>query len=116
MEKVSCAERIRVALAIRDMKQADLCRLTGIKKSAMSQYCSGVITPRQEATDLIARALNVSIPWLMGYDVPMDPVAGEDLPADETELLEIFRSMTEQGRALVLANARMLQNMPDYKA
>ena len=51
----------------------------------------------------------------MGYDVSMDPIAAEDLPADETELLEIFRSMTEQGRALVLANARMLQSMPDYK-
>ena len=115
MEKVSCAERIRVALAIRDMKQADLCRQTGIKKSAMSQYCSGVITPRQEATDLIARALNVSIPWLMGYAVPMDPIAAEDLPADEVELLEIFRSMTDQGRALILANARMLRDMKEYK-
>lgn len=111
MKKVSCAERIRVALAVRDMKQVDLCQLTGIKKSAMSQYCSGAITPRQDATDDIARALGVSIPWLMGYDVPMEPdaAAAPELSADEAELLDIFRSLQDQERALILATARAIK-------
>lgn len=111
MKKASCAERIRVALAVRDIKQADLCRMTGIKKSAMSQYCSGAITPRQDATDDIARALGVSIPWLMGYDVPMEPDAAtaSELTPAEAELLEIFRSLQEQEQALILATARAIK-------
>lgn len=111
MKKVSCAERIRVALAVRDMKQVDLCQMTGIKKSAMSQYCSGAITPRQDATDDIARALGVSIPWLMGYDVPMEPdgAAVPKLAPEEAELLEIFRGLQEQEQALILATARALK-------
>ena len=118
MQKVSCAERIRVALAVRDMKQVDLCNMTGIKKSAMSQYCSGAITPRQEATEDIARALNVSIPWLMGYDVPMEPeaVATPDLTPEEAELLEIYRIVNDQGKTLITANARMIRDMEDYRA
>jgi len=71
-EKVSCALRIRQGLAIRGMNQKDLCEKTGIPKSAMSQYCSGAFTPKQDRTTLIAQALDVNEAWLMGYDVPME--------------------------------------------
>ena len=40
-DKETCAKRIKEALRLRDMTQADLCRVTGIPKSAMSQYCNG---------------------------------------------------------------------------
>lgn len=77
--KVSCAQRIRQGLAIRNMSQKDLCEKTGIPKSAMSQYCSGTFSPKQKRTMLIAQALDVSEAWLMGYDVPMErnPTAEE---------------------------------------
>ena len=76
-EKDSCANRIKSALSIRGMMQSDLCRITGIPKSAMSQYCSGAIVPRQNRTYLIAKALDVSEAWLMGYDVPMERSSSE---------------------------------------
>ena len=69
----SCAARINRGLALRNMKQADLCRLTGIPKSAMSQYCQGAFVPKQDRTYLIAKALRVSEAWLMGHDVSMEP-------------------------------------------
>lgn len=71
-EKVSCAQRIRQGLAIRGMQQKDLCDVTGIPKSAMSQYCNGSFVPKQGRTALIAKALDVNEAWLMGYDVPME--------------------------------------------
>lgn len=71
--KISCSERIKAALIMRDMTQADLCRLTGIPKSAMSQYCNGSLVPRQNRTHAIAQALNVSEAWLMGFDVSIQP-------------------------------------------
>ena len=71
-EKVTCAERLREALEIRNLRQSDLCELTGIPKSAMSQYVSGAFEPKQDRVELIAKALNVTEAWLMGYEFPME--------------------------------------------
>lgn len=70
MESIS--ERIKKALELRDMKQADLIKLTGINKGALSSYISGKYEPKQNNIFLMAKALNVSEAWLMGYDVPME--------------------------------------------
>ena len=81
VKKASCAQRIRHGLLIRNIKQKDLCDMTGIPKSAMSQYCKGTLKPKQDRTALIAEALNVDEAWLMGYDVPMERNrAPEDQP------------------------------------
>lgn len=71
-EKVTCAQRLRQALEIRNMKQSELCALTGIGKSAMSQYLKGTIEPRQDRVEVLAEKLHVAEAWLMGYDVPME--------------------------------------------
>ncbi|MBE6685747.1 MAG: helix-turn-helix domain-containing protein [Ruminococcaceae bacterium] len=52
--------------------QTDLCELTDIPKSAMSQYISGSFKPKAHRTHALAKALNVSEAWLMGYDVSME--------------------------------------------
>ena len=56
------------------MKQVDLVEKTGLGKSAISQYCSGVYEPKQRALYKLAKALDVSEAWLMGYDVGMERV------------------------------------------
>lgn len=65
------AERMREALQIRQMKQSELVEKTGIGKSSISTYLSGEYEPKQRNIYKIAKALNVSEAWLMGYDVPM---------------------------------------------
>lgn len=72
MTKRSCSERIKEAMELRNLKQVDLSEQTGIKKSALSQYISGKILPRQNNIYKLAKVLNVSEAWLMGYDVPME--------------------------------------------
>lgn len=74
----NCARRIRRALEIRNMKQIELSEITGIPKSAISQYCSGAFKPKQNRLFLIAKALDVDEAWLMGLDVPMN--RGTDIP------------------------------------
>ena len=69
MKKKSCAERLQEAMELRNMKQVDLINATGIKKSALSQYVSGKILPRQNNIYKLAKALDVNEAWLMGYDV-----------------------------------------------
>lgn len=64
--------RLRSALNLQNMKAIELSEKTGIPKSAISQYMSGYAKPKQDRIYLLARALNVSEAWLMGYDVPME--------------------------------------------
>ena len=69
MPRIStCAARLSAALHIRGMKQVELCSITGIPKSAMSQYIKGTFEPKPDRIEARARALNVSEAWLMGYD------------------------------------------------
>ena len=70
--KEECHVRIKKAMNLRGLTQSDIVERTNIKKSALSQYISGKITPRQNAIDELSKVLNVSEPWLMGYDVPME--------------------------------------------
>ena len=99
----SCADRIKTALSIRGMKQSDLCRLTKIPKSALSQYISGAYDPKQDRIYLISRALNVSEAWLMGLDVPMEREK-ENSPADpkltegEQMWLELYHKLSGEAR------------------
>ena len=69
---VECYIRIKEAMHLRNKTQAELCEITGIPKSAMSQYVSGKFVPKQTRIYLLAKALNVNEAWLMGYDVPME--------------------------------------------
>lgn len=65
--------RLKEALATRKMTQKELCDLTGIPKSAMSQYVNGAFEPKQDRLEILAKALRVNEAWLMGYDdVPRD--------------------------------------------
>ena len=111
-DKKSCAERIQEALAIRGLTQIDLCRLTGIGKSAMSQYVNGAIVPRQDRTFLIARALNVSEPWLMGFDVPMEREKPPEALSDE-RFAELFNDLDARDQDTVL---RLMQSMRDARS
>ena len=62
------ADRLRYSLKMRGLKQVDLVEKTGISQSAISQYLSGKVKPKQDKIYLMAKALNVSELWLMCYD------------------------------------------------
>lgn len=106
--RVSCASRIREGLKIRDMTQGDLCRITGIPKSAMSQYCRGSFVPKQDRTNAISIALNVSEAWLMGFDVPMErkaPASPEE-SRRSAEFAELFGRLTAEEQSLVISQIK----------
>lgn len=63
--------RLDEALKIRDITPAELSRLSNVDEGAISSYRAGKYKASQKNLDKIAEALNVSIAWLMGYDVPM---------------------------------------------
>lgn len=66
------SERLKEAMEIRQLRQADLAEKTKIGKSSISTYISGAYDPKQKNIYLLAKALDVNEAWLMGYDVPME--------------------------------------------
>lgn len=108
-EKVtSCGKRIAEALIIKGMKQADLCKLAKVPKSSLSLYLSGAYEPKQDRIYDMAKALNVSEAWLMGYDVPMDRQDQKKSPTEmslsegEKILLDLFNRVPRDKQELVL--------------
>ena len=106
--------RIKKALKIKGMRQAELCKLANIPKSSLSQYLSGDFEPKQDRIYLIAKALNVSEAWLMGFDVPMerqDKLKNTssdkmELTEGEKAILSLFRCVPEEQQTLVLQMIR----------
>ena len=64
-------DRLNQALKSKDMKASELSRLTGIGEGAISQYRKGAYKASQEKLELLAKALNVPIAWLMGAEMPV---------------------------------------------
>lgn len=69
--EASTSDRLKEAMALRDMKQSDLVRTTGIDKSSISLYVSGKYSPKGDKLYKLAMALDVSSAWLSGFNVPM---------------------------------------------
>jgi transcriptional regulator with XRE-family HTH domain len=117
----TCAERIKKALTIKEMRQSDLCRLTKIPKSALSQYLSGVYEPKQDRIYLMAKALNVNETWLMGLDVPMErqekkvSPSGSDLSEGEKMWLEIYHRLSDDTRVLMVNMMDSFDRIPEDK-
>ena len=118
------AERLRDALRIRNMKQADLIACTGINKGALSSYLAGRYEPKQKNLHALALALNVNEAWLMGLDVPMSSVANIPPPApaatpalspDKEELLANYDRLNDEGKQKVRDYASDLVDSGKYE-
>ena len=119
------SERLKEAMRIRDIKQAELVEKTGINKGALSSYLAGRYNPKQGNLFLLARALNVNEAWLMGADVPMEKSA-EQIRAIETgtilgkaardpkqiELLENYQKLDAGNREKLLQFSEALTLLP----
>lgn len=110
--KESCAARLKMALSIRNMTQAELCQKTKIPKSALSEYIKGLYDPKQDRLLILSDALNVDPVWLMGFDVPMEKEDIKRSPHEPTLtegeklVLELFRQIPEDQQPMVLAMIR----------
>lgn len=72
--KSAFKDRLNDALNYKNMKASELSRLSKVNEGAISQYRKGRYKAKQDTIEKLANALNVSIPWLMGADVPMQPL------------------------------------------
>jgi len=62
-------DRLNEALIMRNMNAAELARTSGVNEGAISQYRKGNYKANQYNLEKMAKALGVSIPWLMGANI-----------------------------------------------
>lgn len=84
------ADRLKEALSLRKMTQAELADKSGINFSTISSYVSGRFEPKRTPLMKLATALRVSPTWLAGFDVPMEE--GSVFKADDLTITIPFVS------------------------
>lgn len=112
MRKFTTGERLKEYMKERGLRQVDILNETlpyqkslGItmSKSHLSNYVNDRSSPDNEKMRLLAEALDVSEPWLMGYDAPNE----QDLPThsdgSEASLLQAYRKLTQPRKEKVHA-------------
>lgn len=91
------AERLNEALVIRKITLAELSRMTNISEGTISNYRKGKYTPKQKRLGKFAEALNVSVSWLLGADVPMEPFPKQLKSFDLLPLLPSELTLDDMG-------------------
>ena len=116
MNKISnTCERLKLILEEKNWTQAKLVNLTGIPKSAISQYLSNRNEPKQNNIYKMSKALNVNEAWLMGYDVPKERnvlSVFDENNIDDTKEIKIMnrgmKKMTEEQQQELLKVAKIM--------
>lgn len=101
------SERIKAMVEESNMSYQDLEKLTGIKKSSLQRYASGVTTKIPlDVIEKLSAAFNVSQEYLMGWDEKKDSPSDPELTEGEKILLDLFRRVPEDKQKLVLQMIR----------
>lgn len=63
----SFSKRLKETMLNRGITQSELSSITSIRASSISDWLNDKYSPKQDKIAIIAKALNVSPAWLMGY-------------------------------------------------
>lgn len=87
-------EALNRCMQNRNIKQADLCRMSGIDTGLMSMYVNGKRIPTLTNAIAMADALQISLDELAGREVPKRVI--------ERELLNNFRELSDEGQEVAV--------------
>ena len=87
-------EALNQILSNRGLKQADLCRMSGIPSSLMSHYLAGKKIPTLTNAIAMADALQISLDELAGREAPKRVI--------EQRLLSDFRELSDEGQEVAV--------------
>ena len=86
------SERIKALVDSSGLSYLELEKLTGIKKSSLQRYASGVTTKIPlDVIEKLSKAFNVSQEYLMGWDEKEISPSEPSLTEGEEKMLELFR-------------------------
>lgn len=81
--------RVQKILDENGLKQADLASLSGLSRTAISQYITGKRMPDSISAYKISKVLNVSMDWLVSGKITTDAIL---LSSNENSVIEKMRS------------------------
>lgn len=90
--------RLKSIMKERKITQTELAKRTGIRQSSISDWLNDRYEPKQDKVYIIAKALNVSPAWLLGYDenIPTNEQSTNYyLDAEAAEYAEMLRTRPE---------------------
>ena len=110
------AQRFSQALLSRNITAAELSRRLGVNEGTLSNYKKGTYEPKQRRLEAIATMLNVSIPWLMGADVPMDSdsTISNIIPLPKTKMVPLVGTIACGTPILAEENIEDMVPMPEH--
>lgn len=113
-------KRLSALMEERELKQAELAKMSGVRASSISDYLTGKYKPKQDNIDLIARALSVSPAWLMGYDDKKEssrisPAAPQDASAPLSSDRRKIARIPVLGRVAAGIPIEAIENIEDYE-
>ena len=101
------SDRIKALIDKSGLSYVELEKLTGIKKSSLQRYASGVTTKIPlDVIEKLSMAFNVSQEYLMGWDEKKDSPAEPQLNEGEKVLLDLFRRVPKDQQQIVLQMIR----------
>lgn len=107
------SERIRSLIEQSGKSYQELEKLTGIKKSSLQRYASGVTTKIPlDVIEKLSIAFNVSQQYLMGWDEKEISPREPQLTEGEKLLLDLFNKVPEDQQQLVLQMIRAALSTP----
>ena len=97
------AERIKLLVEQSGRSYQELEKLTGIKKSSLQRYASGVTAKIPlDVIEKLSKYFNVSQEYLMGWDEEKKTPKEPKLSEGERMLVELFRQVPKDQQELVL--------------
>lgn len=99
MEKFN--ERLAAAMKVRHMNSSELSRCSGINIGTISHYMNGGYKAKQDKVYKLAKALNVSPTWLLGFDVDMEADPSPISKSEETELVRAYSKADEKTKRII---------------
>ena len=101
--------RFRELLAESGKMQKDICAELGISRPTLSNWKTGYSEPNFDDIIILAKYFDVSSDYLLGLSDDLDaPLYSPPLPADERELLELYRQLNYEGRQRLIARAEVM--------
>ena len=106
------SERIKSLVDSSNLSYQELEKLTGIKKSSLQRYASGVTTKIPlDVIEKLSKAFNVSQEYLMGWDEKNDSPSEPPLTEGEELMLELFRQIPKDKQPIALEMLRAALKM-----
>lgn len=88
----------------------ELAKELHVSKQTLSAWRSGIRSPKQPTIIMIAQYFNVSVEWLMGFDVDATkkPAINDGLTESQIKLIEFAKTVPEDKAAMIL---RVIQSI-----